>query len=148
VSHADTRRYRIIYIYKYIMGKLTNRVKKRNNLKKNTRKRVGCGCAMSGGCGCTMSGGKRKKRTKSRRKVNGGSPYLEALPIRYYYPANDHSSSLSDISSIGSSTQQFTGGKKNRTRKRTKGGGIMDSFFNAPQFNVSTGFGTTIGPTT
>jgi hypothetical protein len=122
------------------MGKLTKRIKKRNNLKKNTRKGGGYGCAMSGGK-------KRNKRTKSRRKVKGGSPHLEALPIRYYYPLNEHSSSLSNISSIGSSTQQFSGGKRNKTRKRIKGGGLSDAFFSGPQLNIDTGFGTTIGPT-
>jgi hypothetical protein len=120
------------------MGKLTKRVRTLNNSKKKSRK--------GGGCGCGMSGGKRNKRKsktgKNKRKVKGGSQHLEALPLRYYYPLNDHSSNLSDVSSAGSSTEQFSGGKKNKkkTRKQMKGGGIMNDFFNGPQLNINTAF--------
>ena len=73
------------------MGRLTKRVRnQRNNTKKNKIK--------GGGCGCGLTGGKRKnkksKTNKNKRKVKGGSQHLESLPIRYYYPLNDHSSNL------------------------------------------------------
>ena len=133
------------------MGILTKRVRKqRNSTRKNKRK--------GGGCGCGLSGGKRKnkksKTNKKKRKVKGGSQHLESLPLRYYYPLNDHSSNLSNSYGIESTTEKMTGGKnkknkknkRNKTRKQMKGGGIMDAIFNGPQLNVSTGFGTSIGP--
>ena len=129
------------------MGSLTKRVKKqRNNTKKNKLK--------GGGCGCGLTGGKRKNKkskiNKNKRKVKGGSQHLESLPIRYYYPLNDHSSNLSESYGIESTTEQITGGKSNqnkskKTRKQMKGGGMLDAIFNGPQLNITTGFGTTVG---
>jgi len=127
----------------YIMGKLTTRVRKNNNSKTKSMKGGGCGCGISGG----KRNNKKSKTSKKKRKVRGGSQHLESLPIRYYYSLNDHSSSLSDVSSAGSSTAQFSGGKKNKktkTRKQTKGGGIIDTIFNGPQLNVASGFGTNL----
>lgn len=134
------------------MGLLTKRVKKqRSSTKKNNRKR--------GGCGCGLTGGKRKnkqsKTNKNKRKVKGGSQHLESVPLRYYYPLNDHSGDLSVSYGHVSSNDKFFGGKKNKsnkskktskkTRKQMKGGGMLDAIFNGPQLNVTTGFGTTVG---
>jgi hypothetical protein len=112
------------------MGRLTNRVRnQRNSTRKNKHK--------GGGCGCGITGGKRKnkksKTNKNKRKVKGGSQHLESLPLRYYYPLNDHSSNLSESYGIESSTEKVTGGKNKRkkTRKQVKGGGTIDDFFNA-----------------
>ena len=125
------------------MGILTKRVRKqRNTTRKNKRK--------GGGCGCGLSGGKRKnkksKTNKKKRKVKGGSQHLESLPLRYYYPLNDHSSSLSNSYGIESTTEKMTGGKnkknkRNKTRKQMKGGGMIDDFLNGTQTNVATGIG-------
>jgi hypothetical protein len=127
------------------MGKLTKRV--RNHISSKKKKKITNKTSKGGGCGCGVKGGKKhkmkSKTCKKRRKVKGGSAHLETLPLRYYYPLNDHSSSLSDMSSIGHSVKQFSGGKKKR--KQTKGGGIIDSIFNGPQLNITTGFGTTVG---
>jgi len=129
------------------MGRLTKRVRnQRNNTKKNKIK--------GGGCGCGLTGGKRKnkksKTNKNKRKVKGGSQHLESLPIRYYYPLNDHSSNLSESYGIESTTGKITGGKNKqnkskKTKKQMKGGGMLDAIFNGPQLNVTTGFGTTVG---
>jgi len=127
------------------MGLLTKRVRKqRSSTKKNNRKR--------GGCGCGLTGGKRKnkqsKTNKNKRKVKGGSQHLASLPLRYYYPLNDHGSDLSVSYGHVSSNDKFFGGKKNKskkTRKQMKGGGMLDAIFNGPQSNVGTGFGTTAG---
>jgi hypothetical protein len=126
------------------MGKLTERVRKHNFSKKKKSNKNNKSKKSNKS---RVNGGKKKRKLKSKtvkknRKINGGSSNLETLPLRYYYPLNDHSSTLSDVSSTGSSTQQFYGGKKN---KKTKGGGIIDSIFNGPQINVATGFGTTVG---
>jgi hypothetical protein len=114
------------------MGKLTKRIRHRNGVtKKKDRK--------TGGCGCGMSGGKRNNRKSNKRTMKGGSTYLESLPIRYYYSLNEHNSSISDISSIGNSSKQFSGGKsktiKHKSKSmRTNGGGIMNSIMNSPYF--------------
>jgi len=112
------------------MGKLTKRISRRNGVtKKKGRK--------TGGCGCGMSGGKRKNRKSNKRTMKGGSTYLESLPIRYYYSLNEHNSGLSDISGIGNSSKQFTGGKSKTIKsksKRTNGGGIMNTIMNSPYF--------------
>ena len=95
---------------------MTKRVKKqRNNTKKNKLK--------GGGCGCGLTGGKRKNKkskiNKNKRKVKGGSQHLESLPIRYYYPLNDHSSNLSESYGIESTTGKITGGKNGYGAKLT-----------------------------
>lgn len=122
------------------MGKLTKRVRKYRNSTRQKKR--------GGGCGCGLTGGKRKNKSK---KVSGGSQHLTALPLRYYYPLNDHSSSLSESYGTEPSNAIYSGGKKNQgkknksKKKRMKGGGIIDAIFNGPQLNVSTGFGTTVG---
>jgi hypothetical protein len=113
------------------MGILTKRVRKqRNSTRKNKSKGGGCGVSggkgknkSKGGCGCSIGGKRKNKKSKTnKRKVKGGSQHLETLPLRYYYPLNDHSSSLSDSYGISSTTDKFAGGKK--TRKQMKGGGM------------------------
>lgn len=143
------------------MGILTKRVRKQRNItRKNKSKGGGCGVSgvkgknglkgkkkSKGGCGCSIGGKRKNKKSKTnKRKVKGGSQHLETLPLRYYYPLNDHSSSLSESYGIASTTEKFAGGKK--TRKQMKGGGMLDDFLNGPQTNVSTGFGTTLGAKT
>jgi len=134
------------------MGILTKRVRKqRNSTRKNKSKGGGCGVSggkgknkSKGGCGCSIGGKRKNKKSKTnKRKVKGGSQHLETLPLRYYYPLNDHSSSLSDSYGIETTTEKFAGGKKkkNKTRKQMKGGGMMDDFLNGTQTNVSTNFG-------
>tara|TARA_Y100000389_G_C17470706_1_gene530422 strand:- start:10658 stop:11155 length:498 start_codon:yes stop_codon:yes gene_type:complete len=130
------------------MGILTKRVRKqRNSTRKNKLKGGGCGVSggkgknkSKGGCGCSIGGKRKNKKSKTnKRKVKGGSQHLETLPLRYYYPLNDHSSSLSDSYGISSTTDKFAGGKK--TRKQMKGGGMMDNFLDGSQTNASTNFG-------
>jgi hypothetical protein len=128
------------------MGILTKRVRKQRNItRKNKSKGGGCGVSgvkgknglkgkkkSKGGCGCSIGGKRKNKKSKTNK--------------RYYYPLNDHSSSLSESYGIASTTEKFAGGKK--TRKQMKGGGMLDDFLNGPQTNVSTGFGTTLGAKT
>jgi len=127
------------------MGTLTKRVtKERPRTKKIKHK--------GGGCGCGTTGGKRKNKNNrksktNKRKIKGGSPHLTSLPIRYYYSLNDHSSDLSESYGIKSSNADFSGGKRkqkkrNKSVRRTNGGGIVDTFFNGPQVNVTTGVGS------
>jgi len=117
-----------------------------NNSKKNkqTRKRGGCGCGISGG------------KTRYKKKVRGGSSNLESLPIRYYYQMNTEDNNPQNPSAIGNSTKQFLGGKskknknkkrnnKSRKHKRVIKGGMLNSILNGTQVNVATGFGTTMG---
>lgn len=128
------------------MGKLTKRVRNKSKSKSKSKRRN------LGGCGCGVTGGRRKKQNKnkrsktSKRKTKGGSPHLETLPIRYYYPANTYENSPVNPSQIGSVTEQFSGGKNKTKRNRRKvKGGMLGAIFNGPQLNVSTGFGTTMG---
>ena len=102
-----------------------------------------------GGCGCGIGGGK----TRSKKKVRGGSSNLESLPIRYYYQMNTEDNNPQDPSFIGNSTKQFLGGKskknknkKNKSRKNKKvKGGMLGAILNGSQVNVTTGFGTAMG---
>jgi len=132
------------------MGKLTKRV--RNKSKPKSKPKSKSKRRNLGGCGCGATGGRRKKQNKSKRsktskrKTTGGSPHLEALPIRHYYPANTHENSPVNPSQMGSATEQFSGGKNKTKRNRRKvKGGMLGALFNGPQLNVSTGFGTTMG---
>jgi hypothetical protein len=118
-----------------------------NNSKKNkqTRKRGGCGCGISGG------------KTRLKKQMKGGSTNLTSLPIRYYHQLNSEEHNPNNPNVIGHSTKQFLGGKskKNKNKKRNnksrkhkrviKGGGMLNSILNGTQVNVATGFGTTMG---
>jgi len=126
------------------MGRLTKRVRKqRSSTRHNKRKRGGCGCGLTGGKGKN----KKSKTNKNKRKVKGGSQHLASLPLRYYYPLNEHESNLSVSYGHVSSHDGVFGGKKKKSikKRKMKGGGMLESIFNGPQLNVTTGFGTSVG---
>jgi len=107
-----------------------------NNSKKNkqTRKRGGCGCGISGG------------KTRLKKQMKGGSTNLTSLPIRYYHQLNSEEHNPNNPNVIGNSTKQFLGGKsnksknkKNKSRKNKKvKGGMLGAILNGSQVNVTT----------
>jgi hypothetical protein len=102
---------------------------KNKRLGKNTKKAflMGGTCAMCGSCVSKMVGG------------NDNPPSFQGLPLRYFYPTNNHANdpnNPSAVSSVRTMPNLKAGGKKRNSSKKQKkiqkkGGMLGFSYLNA-----------------